>query len=412
MAIPVPAQQTPSADAAGSEHAELLRAAARQVRQRVGPLAAHMVERIRDRHPDYRNPALVPPGLLGEAQGAVAASLESLADPGRSTVSAEYQSWMAERKAWQGIPLESMRGAYRTGANMLWLSLVRAGESRSPGGTQLMARAAAEVWDLFERDDRLMVGAYRRARGEVTFHQQRGRRALEALLGGRVEPAGVAEAAAALGLPCTGRYAVVVVRDSSGFHRRPPARTGVPDGPKVHRAFPLGVEVLLAELGDLPPGDFAAALVLPTGAQAGLSPVVEQLSSVGRARELAELALRTCTRGGEVALLDRRYPAGLLARRPEVAGEVASGLLGGLPAVDPVERTLLLETLEAWLDADGSVERAAATLFCHANTVWRRLRRLEEVTGRSPSRPRDMVHLALALDAQRIAALHGRPGAQ
>ncbi|MGW3241255.1 helix-turn-helix domain-containing protein [Streptomyces sp. NPDC001070] len=257
-----------------------------------------------------------------------------------------------------------------------------------------------------------MADAYLRARGEVTFHRQRGRRALEGLLAGRVDAPGLTEAAAALGLRESGRFAVAVVLGAAGTPRPPRQRTGVPAGARVHRAFPLGGEVLLAELGDLTLDAFAAGLSVPAGSRAGLSPEVDRLGAVGHARELAELALRTCTREGEVALLDRRYPAGLLARRPDVATEVAAGVLGGLRDAEAVEATVLLETLGAWLDADGSVEKASAALFCHANTVRRRLRRLEELTGRSVSRPRDVVHLALALDAERIAAAHGAVGSR
>ncbi|MFD3452064.1 PucR family transcriptional regulator [Streptomyces sp. NPDC058691] len=414
MTAPAPTRPAPAVDGHDHEHADLLRAAAREVRRRVVPLAERIVDRIRERHPAYREPGLVPPGFREEAGGAVAAVLDSLADPGRSTVSAEYQSWVGERRAWQDFPLRSMIGAYRTGGDELWLSLVRAGEVRGPEGTKLMARAAAEVWDLFERDSRLMAAAYGRARAEVTHHRQRGRRALEALLAGRVggtggmNPAEAAEAARALDLPESGRFAVAVVRNASLRPRPGPARSGTPAGVRVRRTFPLGGEVLLAELGDLPLGDFAAALGVPDGARAGLSPLVARLADAGHARDLAELALRTCTRDGEVALLDRRWPAALLARRPEAAAEIASGVLGGLHAVDPGERTVLLETLEVWLDSDGSVERAAATLFCHANTLRRRLRRLEQLTGRSPFRPHDVVHLVLALDAERIVPAPGQ----
>ncbi|MFG2306138.1 PucR family transcriptional regulator [Actinacidiphila glaucinigra] len=400
---------TDASCASGREHHDVLRAAALQVRGQVGPVAAHIVERIRDRHPAYREPALAPSGLLEETEGSVAAVLDSLADPGRSAVSAEYLSWVGERRAWQDFPLEPMMGACRTAGDALWLALVRAGECQGPAGTRLIARAAAEVWDLFERDSRLMADAYLRARGEVTFHRQRGRRALEGLLAGRVDATGIAEAADALGLPEHGRFAVAVVRGAAGTSVPVRRQSTVPARVRVHRAFPIGGEVLLADLdvGDLTLGDFAAALQLPAGTRAGLSPEVDRLGAVGHARELAELALRTCTRDGEVAVLDRRYPAGLLARRPDVAGEVAVAVLGGLREVEAAEAGVLLETLEAWLEAGGSVEKASAALFCHANTVRRRLRRLDELTGRSVARPRDVVHLALALDAERISAAHG-----
>ncbi|RZM96173.1 helix-turn-helix domain-containing protein, partial [Streptomyces alfalfae] len=47
--------------------------------------------------------------------------------------------------------------------------------------------------------------------------------------------------------------------------------------------------------------------------------------------------------------------------------------------------------------------RAAARLYCHRNTVFNRLRRLEQLTSRSLTRPRDLVEVALALEAHRLS---------
>src|SRR5690606_13037153 len=78
--------------------------------------------------------------------------------------------------------------------------------------------------------------------------------------------------------------------------------------------------------------------------------------------------------------------------------------LGGLGDVDPAFRDVLLTTLETWLECDGSAARAADRLFCHRNTVLNRLRKIEQLTGRTLTRPGDLVELALALSALR---LHG-----
>ena len=65
------------------------------------------------------------------------------------------------------------------------------------------------------------------------------------------------------------------------------------------------------------------------------------------------------------------------------------------------DRALLLDTFGAWLDADGSADRAAAALFCHPNTVRHRLRRLQDQTGRSLSQPRELAELTLAFEIDR-----------
>jgi DNA-binding PucR family transcriptional regulator len=62
---------------------------------------------------------------------------------------------------------------------------------------------------------------------------------------------------------------------------------------------------------------------------------------------------------------------------------------------------MLFETFRAWQDNDASVGGAAAILICHPNTVRHRLRRIEKRTGRSLSRPRDIVELSLAFEVHR-----------
>ncbi len=64
----------------------------------------------------------------------------------------------------------------------------------------------------------------------------------------------------------------------------------------------------------------------------------------------------------------------------------------------------LLETLVTFLDQGLSVEAAARTLFVHANTVRYRLRRIHEVSGYSPTDPRDAYALRLAVTLGRLYA--------
>lgn len=66
----------------------------------------------------------------------------------------------------------------------------------------------------------------------------------------------------------------------------------------------------------------------------------------------------------------------------------------------------LLETLDAFFAAGGVLEGAARSLFVHPNTVRYRLRRIAEVTGYSPTTPRDAFALRVALTVGRL----DRPG--
>jgi DNA-binding PucR family transcriptional regulator len=77
-------------------------------------------------------------------------------------------------------------------------------------------------------------------------------------------------------------------------------------------------------------------------------------------------------------------------------------VLGGLLQLDPGDRAVLLETLAVWLDCEGSAGRAAGRLYCHRNTVFNRLRRLEQLTSRSLSYPRDLAEVILSVEALRL----------
>ncbi|SBT45502.1 PucR family transcriptional regulator [Micromonospora auratinigra] len=62
----------------------------------------------------------------------------------------------------------------------------------------------------------------------------------------------------------------------------------------------------------------------------------------------------------------------------------------------------LLETLDAFFAAGGTLESAARALFVHPNTVRYRLKRVAEVTGFSPLAPRDAFALQVALTVGRL----------
>ena len=95
--------------------------------------------------------------------------------------------------------------------------------------------------------------------------------------------------------------------------------------------------------------------------------------------------------------IDERLPEALLRSSPEIADRLVGQSLGRLLELPEEERSVLLETLAAFLGADGSPTRAADELYCHRNTVMHRLRRIEQVTGRSVADPRARLLWQLAL---------------
>jgi DNA-binding PucR family transcriptional regulator len=76
-------------------------------------------------------------------------------------------------------------------------------------------------------------------------------------------------------------------------------------------------------------------------------------------------------------------------------------VLDGFDDLGDQECKLLFETFRVWQECDASVRATAEILFCHPNTVRYRLRRIEQRTRRSLSRPRDIGELGLAFEVQR-----------
>ncbi|WP_123531102.1 CdaR family transcriptional regulator [Streptomyces sp. 840.1] len=235
-----------------------------------------------------------------------------------------------------------------------------------------------------------------RGRGE-----DRGWALLDALLDDRSAPGLAALAAEVLGLAECGRYAVAVLslRGCPGPGPRAPVAHGLRFLWRVRPDRVLGV----VALGEAEPASVAALLADRCRGPGGVSPAVRGLAGLGTARRLADAALLTCGTGrGDVACLDGRVPAALVAGLPPVSAYLAAEVFGALLARGPAERALLLSTLDAWLECGGSAGRAAGRLRCHRNTVLNRLRRLEALTSRSLSRPRELVEVVLALDALRL----------
>ncbi|MFJ4860557.1 MULTISPECIES: helix-turn-helix domain-containing protein [unclassified Streptomyces] len=313
-------------------------------------------------------------------------------------------------RAEQGLPLASLLRTYRRGGRLLWQSLTEAVAAHDRAALPRLLPGAAALWDVLDQMTDAVTESYHRTEA-AHGDRNRERRAalLDVLLDGAGGPSGTADAEAAaaqLGLPERGRFAVVVLAtDGSGVHTAATGRSA--SAPRVLWRVRADGEIGLVELGHHPL-ESVRDLLAPLGVRAGVGPVVGTPAELGRAHRLAALALRTApeAEGPRTALLDERLPAALVAGQAELAGRLRQVVLGPVLALPPEDRRTLLTTLGTWLTCRGSTSYAAQRLYCHRNTVSNRLRRLEQLTGRSLSDPRHVVELALAHSAvlQRAAA--------
>ncbi|MEY2517254.1 MAG: hypothetical protein QOJ89_4612 [bacterium] len=79
------------------------------------------------------------------------------------------------------------------------------------------------------------------------------------------------------------------------------------------------------------------------------------------------------------------------------------GVLAAVHDGDPAYGDELLRSLDAFLEHNGHWERAAEQALCHRHTLRYRIRRIEQLSGRDLSNPRDRIEFWLALRARELA---------
>ncbi|WP_433396734.1 PucR family transcriptional regulator [Streptomyces sp. CA-146814] len=441
-AAPLPQRFRSLAD---REAVEVLHRAARVLVASLPVLTDRLVEALYEQEPGYR--AAIDSDraeVWQEVHHSLRHNVGSLLQPKEFRDAAHRTSrWIGEIRAGQGVPLDAVLHAFRMGGAMVWQDLVDETARRDPDDVRLLVHVAADVWNFVDEHCGIVADAYRQAERRLSWRRENQQRLMiAALLDGTARIADLCEAAAMLGLPEQGRYAVLAVASvrSGGPQQPAPARPRVtlpaalppgaappgapdagpdgppyaaPDGPPYAApATPLwhtgpdaefAILRLTGEPGD--PGELraiAAALDAPAGTRTGIGSAVDGLAALGDARRLAETALRACPASGGTVVLDEHLPDALVVSSPALGSVLADRVLGPLDRLDPSDRDVILETLTAWLDADGSAQRAGARLYCHRNTVLNRLRRFEQLTGRCLTRPRDAVEVSLALAARRL----------
>ncbi|GGT31120.1 PucR family transcriptional regulator [Nonomuraea spiralis] len=134
----------------------------------------------------------------------------------------------------------------------------------------------------------------------------------------------------------------------------------------------------------------------------GVSSVTTGPAALSSLIEEARHALTLAALGGErVSVVtgdDVSSHRTLLAAIPgELRRAFRARLLGRLESYDAANQTDLLETLQAYLEESGSWTATAERLHVHVNTLRYRVRRIEELTGRSLNSWDERVDFMLAL---------------
>jgi hypothetical protein len=376
----------------------VLHRAARVLQADLAELTDRLMAVVQDQEPAYRAAvASDPAGIWQEMHRSLRHSVSSLLDPRGSRDAARRCSWkIGATRAEQGVPLDALLHAFRLGGSLVWQRLVEETSRAAPEDVRLLVHVASDIWNFVDEHCTLVADAYRHVERQLAWQRENRVRVLvAALLDGSSRIADLPETAEALDLTEQGRYVVLAVAGGAGA--RP---SGLLPGVRVHWHTGAEVDYGIVLLGEGEPP--AVAEGISARLRVGVSGVVVGLAAVGDARAQADLALSLCPRDGGVVRLAEHLPAALVVSRPDLGAGLADRVLGPLSGLDPADREVLLDTLGAWLACDGSAQRAGERLYCHRNTVLNRLRRFEQLTGRSLARPSDLVEVSLALTARRV----------
>jgi PucR C-terminal helix-turn-helix domain/GGDEF-like domain len=145
-----------------------------------------------------------------------------------------------------------------------------------------------------------------------------------------------------------------------------------------------------------------ALLSRTTPGAVGVSARFDDLRDTPQAFHVAKVTLRSRAHNAcRVVVFDGSILATAAVSAPDVMVKSVGTVLDGFDDLGVEERELLFETFRVWQESDASVRATAEALICHPNTVRYRLRRIQQRTGRSLSRPRDIAELCLAFEVQK-----------
>jgi hypothetical protein len=308
-------------------------------------------------------------------------------------------------RALVGLPLPALMTAYRIGFRFMWEETLAVGRAAGVP-TESILDATGRVFIAQDTFTQAMANSYRQQLTAQILEQEEERSALvEALLSRRItDSQSLWEAADLLRLPTSGPYVVVAAelpaigklglpaienklaaRDiRSAWRLLPDLHVGI-----VHLRMSETVSTLISVLGQ-------AATV-----RVGVSPPFDDLTETSDALRFARLAVTGKPSAESLITVFDNTPLAVAAvSAPDIMAKIRSSVLRRVKELPIAERTILFDTFQAWLHEGGSANDTATKIFCHPNTVRHRLRRIEELTGRSLSRPLDIAELCLAFEIE------------
>ena len=395
----------------------LLRMHGEVVQQQVGEIAEALYRRTDELAPVlaraitrevrlYRTARAVPfEVIVGACVGNMRPIFSAIAEDAAFDPTAAAE--LGIQRAGDGVPLTSLMEAYRVGFRCVWDAVMTESATHKHDNGDALRVLTAKVSAAQDIYTEAMVAAYREEQARRVLRDESERSVLiDSVLRGRLfEQWSVWEAADYLRLPTEGPYVVIAAEIAemgmealsevesklrsmdvySAWRMLPDLQVGI-----VHVKTDQHLESVLALVSRI------------ATTRVGVSSCFNDLRETAQALRYARISLRGRPDPGlRVTQFDGSIIAIAAVSAPEVMIKLVTPTIECFAELAHNERDILFDTFRVWLENDGSLRVAGELLFCHPNTVRYRLHRIEQRTGRSLSRPRDVAELCLAMEVHR-----------
>lgn len=376
-----------------------IRAVADLLDQEADKLTASITELLQERLDPYGSLSLdeVAPGVATSFRFGVDALRDRRPPSDEET---EELATVAEMRARQGLPVESVLDAYRLGTHVTW-ARCRVHAERIGVDPVSLLEAAELVWQWSEQVTAKAAATHRHTELALARHDQQHRtNFLRGAVLGSLDAAKLRDQAPLYGLDPQVDYLA--------FRAAPGPRARLYE---VGRALLVAADIegqgalvglIDSDVVGLAPAGLRHEDLTELGIAVGLGPL-GPLSSASASFAVASRILRSALSFGLQGVFELRS-LGLLvavASEAELGDELVGRYLEPLASLRDAGRPV--ETsVEHFLASGLHVEAAASTLFVHPNTLRYRLRRFEQVTGASLDSIEDVVGIWWALKWRQI----------
>ncbi len=357
-------------------------------------LAEEIIVAIGTEVPDYQRPMEGDFGRVVRVaiEQALSRFVDTIADPRtRAETRRGIYAGLGRGELRAGRSLGALLSAYRIGARLSWERFSGAADAAGHAPRTVYALGSA-IFTYIDGISAESVDGYAEEQSRAAGERERRRRALARLLArDDVALEEVADLAAVAGWPLPTTVAAIVADPDA---ERPLARLG------SDALVNVDDDVAVVFLADPDaPGRRGLLDKALRGRRGALGPTVAPVvaaHSLARARATYRLELGD---GGLVVAEDHLLELLLDADGGALAAELAAHVLAPLDDLAGGARERALQTLRAWLDHPGQVQRVAADLDVHPQTVRYRMTGLRERLGDALEDADKRFALAVALRA-------------